>query len=229
MRVLVADNNAKTLEFLNTIFSKEGFEVVTAGGGHEAVSLFYMHKPDFVCLDIVMPDLTGYDVCKEIRRTDETIPVIFISAKNKVSDKIAGLELGADDYITKPFDISEVIARIRAVARRCFRQNTSVDEISQSYSMGEVEIFPKKLKAQRGDQKIDLSLRELNILKILYDNKNNVVSRDALLDFCWGMHIMPESRTVAWHISQLRKRIERDSKDPEIIKTVHGVGYKYEE
>jgi len=229
MRVLVADNNAKTLEFLSTIFSKEGFEVVTAGGGHEAVSSFYMHKPDFVCLDIVMPDLSGYDVCKEIRKTDDTIPVIFISSKNKTSDKIAGLELGADDYITKPFDISEVRARIRAVARRCFRQSTPVEEISQSFTMGDVEIYPKKLKAKRENEEFDLSLREINILKILYDNKGDVVSRDALLDFCWGMHIMPESRTVAWHISQLRKRIEQDPKEPMIIKTVHGVGYKYEE
>lgn len=229
MRVLIADNHPKTLDFLKNIFVKEGFDVVTADGGLSALKAFRAQKLDFICLDIMMPDLSGYDVCKEIRKTDEDIPVIFISSKNNVTDKVVGLELGADDYITKPFNVSEVIARIRAIARRCFKKTTSSAEVNEFFSMGNLQIYPKQLKAQRDEKTIELSIREIKILKILYENKNDVVSRDALLDFCWGMHIMPESRTVAWHISQLRKRVELDPRMPTLIKTVHGVGYKYED
>ncbi len=229
MRVLIVDNNLKTLDFLSNILGKEGFTVTSSDTGHGGLAQFRAEPPDFICLDIMMPDISGYDVCKEIRKTNEEIPIIFISAKNNISDKIVGLEVGADDYITKPFDIGEVIARIRAVARRSLINKKSIEEINEYFQMGDLFIYPKKLKAQREGMDIDLSLREINILTILHQNKNNVVNKDALLDFCWGMHIMPESRTVAWHISQLRKRVEIDTKNPSLIKTVHGVGYKYEE
>ncbi len=229
MRVLIAENNPNTMDFLNNIFSREGFDVLLAENGTKALEMFKTETPDFVCLDIMMPDMSGYDVCKEIRKNDENIPVVFISAKNKVSDKVVGLELGADDFITKPFDVSEVIARIRAIARRCMKKNLNGSGIEEFFTMGNLTIYPKQLKAKRGEESIDLSLREIKILKLLHDHKNEIVSRDKLLDFCWGMHIMPESRTVAWHISQLRKRIEPDPKQPALIKTVHGVGYKYEE
>lgn len=229
MRVLIVDNNLKTLDFLGNILGKEGFTVTSSDTGHGGLDQFRAEAPDFICLDIMMPDISGYDVCKEIRKTNEEIPIIFISAKKNISDKIVGLEVGADDYITKPFDISEVIARIRAVARRSLINKKSTEEINEYFQMEDLFIYPKKLKAQRDSMDIDLSLREINILTILHQNKNNVVNKDALLDFCWGMHIMPESRTVAWHISQLRKRVEIDPKNPSLIKTVHGVGYKYEE
>lgn len=229
MRVLIVDNNLKTLDFLGNILGKEGFTVTSSDTGHGGLAQFRAAAPDFICLDIMMPDMSGYDVCKEIRKTNEEIPIIFISAKKNISDKIVGLEVGADDYITKPFDISEVVARIRAVARRSLVSKKSAEEINECFQMGDLFIYPKKLKAKRDGIDIDLSLREINILTILHQNKNNVVNKDALLDFCWGMHIMPESRTVAWHISQLRKRVEMYPKNPSLIKTVHGVGYKYEE
>ena len=229
MRVLIVDNNLKTLGFLGNILGKEGFTVTSSDTGHGGLAQFRAAVPDFICLDIMMPDMSGYDVCKEIRKTNEEIPIIFISAKKNISDKIVGLEVGADDYITKPFDISEVVARIRAVARRSLVSKKSAEEINECFQMGDLFIYPKKLKAKRDGIDIDLSLREINILTILHQNKNNVVNKDALLDFCWGMHIMPESRTVAWHISQLRKRVEIYPKNPSLIKTVHGVGYKYEE
>jgi two-component system alkaline phosphatase synthesis response regulator PhoP len=227
MKVLIVDNDEKTLEFLGDILSKEGFDVTKATGGREALEKYSEAKPDFICLDIMMPDMNGYDVCRKIRQENQNIPLIFISAKDDPAHKIAGLELGADDYITKPFDIGEISARIRAVARRCFSQNKK-EAVNDFFDMADLKIFPQQLKARRGEKIIDLSLRDIKILKILHDHKNQVVDRNVMLDHCWGAHIMPESRTVDWHISQLRKRVEKDPKSCEIIKTVHGVGYIYE-
>tara|TARA_B100001989_G_C24548633_1_gene472670 strand:- start:3461 stop:4150 length:690 start_codon:yes stop_codon:yes gene_type:complete len=229
MKVLIVENNANTLKYLSDILEKEGFEVIALDNGQQALATYKEQKPDFICLDIMMPDITGYDICREIRKIDEEIPVIFISAKTEPTDKIIGLELGADDYIAKPFDIREVIARIRAVVRRCYKNTKTKEELNEHFGMGSLEVYPKKLKAIRDDKIIDLSLREVKILSILYNNKNDIVTKDDLLDYCWGEHITPESRTVAWHISQLRKRIEIDPKQPTIVVTVHGVGYKYEE
>lgn len=228
MRVLIVDNNDQIRRYLNELLTKEGFNTSQAKSGEECLSLYKQDKPDFICLDIMMPDMSGYDVCQEIRKTDQTTPIIFISTKSEPLDKVKGLEIGGDDYIIKPFDNYEVVARIRAVARRCFLKNEP-EKIGESFEIADLEVFPKKLVALRGDKTIELSLRDINILQLLHENKNDVVDRDTMLDRCWGEHIMPESRTLDWHISQLRKRIEEDVKNPQIIKTVHGVGYRYEE
>lgn len=233
MKFLIADNNLVMLNFLNDLLHKEGFEVIKADSGKAAIEQYNKHKPDFICLDVMMPDLSGFDVCKEIRLYDEETPVIFITSKDQVDDKISGLEIGADDYIIKPFDTKEVVARIRAIIRRSVVQrdkgSAAKEKKMQSFKMAELEVTPAKLCAARDEDMIDLSLRDVKILQLLHDNKNTVVHRDVLIDFCWGAHIMPESRTVDWHMSQLRKKIEIDPKDPVIIKTVHGVGYRYEE
>lgn len=227
MKVLVAENNEQTLNHLCDILEKDGFSTLKAQSGEQALALYNDDKPDFICLDIMMPGMTGYDVCKSIRKTDEDTPIIFISGKTETFDKILGLELGADDYIVKPFDIHEVITRIRTVARRAIKQSKP-GTTSEEFQIGSVTIFPDKLKGQKGDDQIDFSLRDIKILRLLYDNRDQIVDRNVLLDYCWGAHIMPESRTVDWHISQLRKKIEEDPKNPQIIQTVHGVGYKYE-
>ncbi len=233
MKFLIADNNEVMLTFLNDLLQKEGFEVIKANSGQAAIEQYKEHKPDFVCLDIMMPDLSGFEVCKEIRLYDETTPIIFITSKDQIDDKISGLEIGADDYIIKPFDTKEVVARIRAIIRRLAIQNqasaTTPKGVLKTFQIAELEITPSKLCAVREDEVIDLSLRDIKILQLLFDNKNEVVHRDTLIDYCWGAHIMPESRTVDWHMSQLRKKIEVDPKAPNIIKTVHGVGYRYEE
>lgn len=228
MKVIIADNNDETLQYLMDIFDKEGLKPVAAHSGQEALDIYYKEKPDFICLDIMMPDMNGYDVCREIRKTDSEIPIIFISSKSEPVDKILGLELGADDYITKPFDIGEVMARIRALSRRCISKNNP-ETIDDTFSIHDIVVYPNQLRAKRGENIIDLSMREVKILRLFYNNKNNVISRDQLLDYCWGAHIMTESRTVDWHISQLRKHIEPDPKNPTIIQTVHGAGYKYED
>lgn len=229
MKVLVADNNAQMLSSLCDLLEKDGFETLRAESGQDALKTFQTQSPDFVCLDIMMPDLSGYDVCKEIRRVNISIPIIFISSKSETVDKIVGLEIGADDYIVKPFDIQEVVARIRAIARRCLAQQNSAPKKDDTFRLRDVVVYPNMLRAEKSGKTIELSLRDIKILKLLHDRKDQVIDRDVLLDYCWGAHIMPESRTVDWHVSQLRKKVEDDPKNPTIIQTVHGVGYKFSE
>lgn len=232
MKVLVAENEVQTLNLLSEILKKEGFEVLGAEDGENALKLYNANQPDFVCLDVMMPGMSGIDVCREIRKTNATIPIIFISAKGETIDKILGLEMGGDDYIIKPFDIHEVITRIRTVARRCLNAQAANQDSpvkNESFKLADILVTPNSLRAERDGHMIDLSLRDVKILQLLYNNRNQIVDRNTLLDVAWGEHIMPESRTVDWHISQLRKKIEPDPKEPVIIQTVHGVGYKYEE
>lgn len=229
MKILVAEDDMNVRNGLCEIFENEGFDTLQAENGMKALELYTNGEPDFVCLDIMMPDISGYDVCKKIREQNEQIPIIFISAKSEEIDKVLGLELGADDYIVKPFGLREVIARIRAVTRRYMLQ-TSPEDNDNSFQMLGLNVYPAQLCAGRNGKKdIDLSLRDVKVLKMLHKHRNEVVDRNKLLDTCWGRHIMPESRTVDQHISQLRKRIEVDPQSPEIIQTVHGVGYKFEE
>ncbi len=227
MKILLAEDDHNILNALCQIFETEGFVVVTAHDGKTAIDLYESERPDFVCLDIMIPEVNGYDVCKKIRQDDPRIPIIFLSAKTEEIDRVVGLELGADDYIIKPFGAREVVARIRSVTRR-YMQGQDKGEATESFVMKDVQVFPSSLKAQReGQEDIELSLREAKILRLLYDRSNEVVDRDALLDHCWGAHIMPDSRTVDQHIANLRKRIELDPKSPQIITTVHGVGYRF--
>jgi DNA-binding response OmpR family regulator len=230
MKILVAEDDQNILNGLCEIMENEGFETIKAKNGQEALILYKEHTPDFVCLDIMMPEMSGYDVCRGIRKTDAHIPIIFISAKEEEIDRVLGLELGADDYITKPFGMREVIARIRTVTKRCI-QNSQPQKIDNCFTMNDLKVYPQQLRAvhAQNNQDIDLSLREVKILQILYNHKNDVISRDMLLDACWGEHIMPESRTVDQHIANLRKKIETNPKEPRIIRTVQGVGYRFHE
>ena len=227
MKVLIAEDDANIRNGLAEILQAEGYETLTARDGREALTLFRQQDPDFICLDIMMPGVNGYDVCREIRKTDSAVPVVFISAKSEEVDKVLGLELGADDYIMKPFGVREVVARIRAVTRRCFAVSNAKTP-GAPFVVGDLEVLPAQLRARRGEDLIDLSLRDVKILSLLHRNCGNVVDRDALLNECWGVDYMPNSRTLDQHISQLRKRIERDPKEPRIILTVHGVGYRYD-
>ncbi|MBT4836524.1 MAG: response regulator transcription factor [Methylococcales bacterium] len=231
MKVLIAEDEDFIRKGLSDILTQEGYDVVLAADGQQAIELYQQQKIDFICLDIMMPKMNGYDVCREIRKTDENIPIIFISAKAEEIDKVIGLELGADDYILKPFGVKEVIARIRAVTRRCLRQcSTPLNtELDNNFFMDDLEILPLELIAKRHQNNIELSLRDLKILRFFKQHKNEVIDRDALFNACWGHDYFPSSRTLDQHISKLRKRIEINSKDPKIIKTVHGAGYQYNE
>lgn len=238
MKVLVAEDDPNILAGVIEVLEDEGYEPIASRDGAEALLRYHTHQPDFVILDIMMPEMNGYDVCREIRKLDATLPIVFLSAKSEEIDKVIGLELGADDYISKPFGIKEFIARIRAVARRAQRSTpapptqpevTATPDDDASFVMGTLEIFPSELRARRDEQVMDLSLRDIKILQVLFANEGKVMDRNTLFNECWGMDYFPNSRTLDQHISQLRKKIEVDPKQPTIIRTVHGVGYRFEQ
>jgi DNA-binding response OmpR family regulator len=227
MKVLLAEDDENIRKGLAEILSNEGYEAIEAADGEQALDLFRSQSPEFVCLDIMMPKKSGYDVCREIRAQGSGVPIIFISAKSEEIDKVVGLELGADDFIVKPFGVKEVIARIRAVTRRCFAAAKS-GELPESFTIADLMVTPSELRARRGDLVIELSLREVKILDLLARNKGVVLERETLFTHCWSASFFPSSRTLDQHIAKLRKRIERDPQNPVIIRTVHGVGYRYD-
>ena len=229
MTVLIAEDDIYTREGLIDILENEGFRVVAAEDGVRALELFRSEQPDCICLDIMMPKINGYDVCKAIRKEDQQVPVIFLSAKSEEIDKVLGLELGADDYISKPFGVREVIARIRAVTRRTIAMNgeTSEEKAVTDFKIADLLVYPSELKALRGNLEIELGPRDIRILKLFSDNKGKVLDRNRIYDAGWGVSHMPNSRTLDQHISQLRKRIEKNPGKPEIILTVHTAGYRY--
>ncbi len=225
MKILIAEDDLNIRNGLFDILSQEGYQVTLAENGKVAIDKYNQEIPDFVVLDIMMPEMDGYSVCKEIRKTNDDIPIIFLSAKTEEIDKVVGLELGADDFISKPFGVSELKARIKAISRRVL---SKTKKLGDSFIFGHLEIFPNELRAKSTELNIDLSLREINILKCFKTNQSKVVTRDMLFDFVWGYEHYPNSRTLDQHISKIRKLIELDPANPKLIQTVHGQGYRFD-
>ena len=225
MKVLVAEDDQFTRNGLVEVLESEGYQVVAAANGTEAIKQFNVQQPDFVCLDIMMPGRSGYEACSAIRADCPDVPIIFISAKAEEVDRLVGFEVGADDFITKPFSVREVVARVRAVARRCC---AAKPELPAEFTMGDLTVLPGELRAKRGDEVIDLSPRDAKILQLLHDNPGRALDRNVIFNYAWGEDYFPNSRTLDQHVSQLRKRVEIDPKEPDLIRTVHGVGYRYD-
>ncbi|MFN9719738.1 MAG: response regulator transcription factor [Planctomycetota bacterium] len=225
MKVLVAEDDRFTREGLVEILETEGFRVIPAVDGADAIRLFQLENPDFVCLDIMMPGRSGYEACRAIRTVSSHVPIIFISAKAEEFDRLVGFELGADDFIVKPFSLREVVARVRAVARRCFSRQP---ELTKSFQIADLMVLPAELRAKRGEEVIELSPRDVRILQLLHANPGKALDRNTIFQAGWGEDFFPNSRTLDQHISQLRKRVELDPRTPVIIQTVHGVGYRYD-
>jgi len=223
MKILIAEDDPITLDSVDACLQAEGFSTVLAADGAEAFRLWQSSQPDLVCLDIMMPGVDGYEVCRRIRARDASVPVLFLSAKNEEIDVVVGLEIGADDFVRKPFGRHELVARIRTALRRS-RQGAGT---AVSFTMNDLTVYPKQLRAMRGDSEVELSPRETSILALLYECRGDVVSRDKLLDRCWGVDYYPESRTLDQHIAKLRKKVELNSAHPSLIETVRGVGYRY--
>lgn len=225
MKVLIAEDDRFTRDGLVEVLSGEGYQVVAVADGSAAIREFQLQQPDFVCLDIMMPSQSGYEACRAIRAQAPGVPIIFISAKAEEVDRLVGFDLGADDFIVKPFSVREVVARVRAVSRRCCAARP---EAPQEFQLGDLLVIPAELRARRGNQIIELSLRDVTILQLLHDNPGKALDRSAIFRHAWGEDYFPNSRTLDQHISQLRKRVETDPKTPRLIQTVHGVGYRYD-
>ena len=223
-KLLVVDDDANICDMLKLYFENEGYKVKTACDGIDGVNAFKLYEPDLVLLDIMMPKKDGWQVCREIREISSK-PVIMITAKGDVFDKVLGLELGADDFMVKPFDMKELSARIKAVLRRYnAHSNTSDDEIVKFEN---IEISLQKYELKLCGKAIDIPPKELELLYFLASNCNRVFTRDQLLDKVWGFDYLGDSRTVDVHVKRLREKLEGVS-DKWILKTVWGVGYKFE-
>ena len=226
MKILIAEDDPFTRQALREILRQEGWDPITAENGTKAWELIQQESFGLICLDIMMPGISGYDLCRRIRESDQSVPILFISAKAEEFDKVLGLELGADDFIVKPFGAREVTARIRAVLRRSGNQN--LNKPLESFPFGAWTVVPGELRAKASENQLDLSPREIKILELLYTNKGRAVSRGTFFEHCWGWDQAPQSRTLDQHIAVLRKKLEVEPGSPLLISTVQGVGYRYE-
>ena len=223
-KILVVDDDPNISELLRIYFENEGYEVKTVGDGAEGVSVFKMYEPDLVLLDIMLPKKDGWQVCREIRELSSR-PIIMVTAKGEVFDKVLGLELGADDFVVKPLDMKELSARVKAVLRRYQAQGSQNDD--EVIRFDNIEISKLKYELKLKGKSIDIPPKELELLYFLASNYNRVFTRDALLDKVWGFDYLGDSRTVDVHVKRLREKLEGVS-DKWMLKTVWGVGYKFE-
>ena len=223
-KILVVDDDLNICELLRLYLTKDGYNVVVANDGQSAVSMFQEENPSLVLLDVMLPKLDGWQVCREIRKFSET-PIIMLTAKGEVFDRVLGLELGADDYVVKPFDTKEIVARIKAVLRRYNAHTKNNDE--EVVRFENIEISLQKYELKLNGKAIDIPPKELELLYFLASNYNRVFTRDQLLDKVWGFDYLGDSRTVDVHVKRLREKLEGVS-DKWTLKTVWGVGYKFD-
>lgn len=224
-KLLVIDDDPNICDLLKFYFENEGFEVKTANDGIEGMNYFKLYEPDLVLLDLMLPkNKDGNQVCREIRQISSK-PVIMITAKSETLDKVVGLELGADDFVVKPFDMKELSARVKAVLRRYSSHDNQSDE--ETIKFENIEISKSKYELKLNGKAVDIPPKELDLLYFLASNFNRVFTRDQLLDKVWGFDYLGDSRTVDVHVKRLREKLEGVS-DKWALKTVWGVGYKFE-
>ena len=223
-KILIVDDDENICELLRLYLEKDGFDTIVANDGEQAVDFAAKYSPDLILLDIMLPKLDGWQVCREIRKTSET-PIIMLTAKGETFDKILGLELGADDYVSKPFDTKEVIARIKAVLRRSHEKAKASQINEVRYDKLRINLTNYELEVN--GVKIDTPPKELELVYHLASNPNRVYTRDQLLDEVWGFDYYGDSRTVDVHVKRLREKLENVS-DEWSLKPVWGVGYKFE-
>jgi DNA-binding response OmpR family regulator len=223
-RVLIIEDEAPMRTALQDVLEAEGYRALTAADGESGLKRALEEKPDLILLDIMMPKLDGYEVCAELRRLSNPVPVLMLTAKGQVEDRVTGLDAGADDYLVKPFSTEELLARVRALLRRVQRHGKSAAKLR----FGDVEIDLARQTAARGRKAIHLTAKEFAMLRPMAEAEGEPVTRERFLDAVWGYAAFPTTRTVDNHIASLRGKIERNPDEPRWIKTVHGVGYKLE-
>ncbi|MDF1996013.1 response regulator transcription factor [Peribacillus frigoritolerans] len=232
-KILVVDDEQSIVTLLQYNLEQSGYTVITALDGEQGLEAAVDIRPDLVVLDLMLPKMDGLEVCKQLRQQKINIPILMLTAKDDEFDKVLGLELGADDYLTKPFSPREVVARIKAILRRSQLQSTgsesNQDQEEGLLKLGELKVFPERYEAFFDEQQLELTPKEFELLLYLAKNKGRVLTRDQLLSAVWNYDFAGDSRIVDVHISHLREKIEKDTKKPLYIKTIRGLGYKLEE
>ncbi|WP_430535010.1 response regulator transcription factor [Listeria rocourtiae] len=231
-KILVVDDESSIVTLLQFNIEKAGFDVVTAEDGRTGYELALSEKPDLIVLDLMLPEMDGIEVCKQLRQDKVETPILMLTAKDDELDKIIGLELGADDYLTKPFSPREVVARIKAILRRSAGKAADVEpedaQKERALQIGELKILTESYEVYLRDELLDLTPKEFELLVYLANHRGKVFSRDQLLDAVWNYDYIGETRIVDVHVSHLRDKIEADTKQPRYIKTIRGFGYKME-
>jgi len=225
MNILLVEDEKGLILTLTDRLKSEGFEVESAADGEKGLELACSRNFDLIILDIMLPKKNGYDVCRDLRQKGINTPILMLTAKGETIDKVLGLKLGADDYLTKPFEVIELLARVEALLRRSPVQNAPSSP--GVFRFGEVAIDFRRAEVKMSDSPVDLSAMEFKLLQFLIENRGTVHSRDQLLDAVWGYDAMPTTRTVDVHIAWLRQKLEANPKYPQFIQTVHGLGYKF--
>ncbi|WP_347549329.1 response regulator transcription factor [Pseudalkalibacillus hwajinpoensis] len=232
-KVLVVDDEISILTLLQFNLEQAGYEVVTAENGAEALEIVVAEKPNCIILDLMLPEMDGLEVCKELRQRHIHTPVLMLTAKDDEFDKVLGLELGADDYMTKPFSPREVVARVKAILRRVKQLEESKSafqmEESEKIQVGELEVYPNNYESFFQGQIMEVTPKEFELLVYLIRHKGRVLTREQLLSAVWNYDFVGDTRIVDVHVSHLREKIEQNTRKPEYIKTIRGLGYKLEE
>jgi DNA-binding response OmpR family regulator len=221
-RILVVEDDPAILRGLADNLRFESYEVLTASDGESAYRLARDKRPDVIVLDLMLPRMSGYEVCRKLRAEGVQTPIVMLTARGEEADRILGLDLGADDYVTKPFSVRELLARLRAVLRRAHPLKTMPDELR----FADIVIDFRKYEARKGEQRLDLTRKEFGLVRLLAARAGDVVTRDELLNEVWGYEAMPTTRTVDTHIASLRAKLGDDPGQPR-LRTIHGVGYKW--
>ncbi len=222
-RILVIEDDPAILRGLADTLRRESYQVLTAGDGQSGFDAIGKARPDLIILDLMLPRLSGYEICRSVRAQGLTVPILMLTARGEESDRVLGLDLGADDYVTKPFSLRELLARVRALLRRAQPARALIDELR----VNDVAIDFRKYEATAGGRPLELTRREFQLLRVLASRPGEVVTRPELLDQVWGIDEYPTTRTVDTHIAALRAKIERDPANPERLLTMRGVGYKW--
>jgi two-component system, OmpR family, response regulator RegX3 len=226
--VLLVEDEDSFIDALTVGLKREGFRVTVARDGAEALDLFDSASPDLVLLDVMLPKVSGIDVCREIRARSQ-VPIIMVTAKSAEIDTVVGLEVGADDYITKPYRLRELVARMRAVLRRYPAERQAVLTTTDVIEVGDVRVDPERHEVFVRGQETQLPLKEFELLTLLMDNAGRVLTRDTLIDRVWGHDYVGDTKTLDVHIKRLRSKVETDPGTPERIVTIRGLGYKFED
>jgi two-component system response regulator MtrA len=221
-RLLLVEDDPSIRETTELGLANAGFRVTTAADGREALDRFREERPDLVVLDLMLPELDGYEVCRELRRTSR-VPIVMLSARSDTVDVVVGLELGADDYVTKPFELPELVARVRAALRRAAAATGDERIVA-----GDLEIDPEGFRATKGGSELDLTATEFRLLLVLARRPGQVFTRELLLELVWNYEYLGDSRLVDVAVQRLRAKIEDDPSHPALITTVRGVGYRFE-
>jgi DNA-binding response OmpR family regulator len=224
-RILIVEDEPDIARGLRDALDFEGFDVATVGTGGEGVTYVREQGPDLVILDLMLPDLNGFVVCEEIRKSHPTLPIIMLTARSQEADKIRGLEVGADDYVTKPFSVGELVARIGALFRRLQRPATNAAN-DESIQVGDAVIYPRRHELVRNKKTVALSFYEVEIVRLLHERAGQPVPREELLEKIWGVSGASQTRSVDNFVVKLRKKIEENASQPRHIVTIYGMGYK---